>query len=99
MRYFNETNTEAQLPVTPGTVQMNRAPSIPLSMARSGESGIIVRISGNADAKRFLSELGFTVGSRITTLSDTCGSKILSIRDSKIALDGGMASRIMICPE
>lgn len=75
------------------------ARSIPVSMARVGESGIVVRISGNPEVKKFLADLGFTVGTTISTVSDLKGSKILSIRGSKIAIDSKMASRIMFCPE
>ena len=73
--------------------------SIPVSVARVGETGVVVRISGTPEVKKFLSDLGFTIGTTISTVSDTKGNKILSIRGSKIAIDSGMASRIMFCPE
>ena len=72
---------------------------MPISMAKVGEKGTIVRITGDAGTKKFLSDLGFTIGEQIQTVSDVKGSKILSIRGSKIAVDSRMASRIMFRPE
>lgn len=76
-----------------------RMMSIPVSMAKAGETGVVVRISGNQEVRKFLSDLGFTIGTTISTVSDINGNKILSIRGSRIAIDSGMASRIMFCPE
>lgn len=76
-----------------------RMMSIPVSMAKAGETGVVVRISGNQEVRKFLSDLGFTIGTTISTVSDINGNKILGIRGSRIAIDSGMASRIMFCPE
>ena len=43
--------------------------------------------------------LGFTIGTRISTVSDLKGNKILSVRGSRIAIDSTMASKILFCPE
>ena len=72
---------------------------MPVSLARVGQTGKVVRISGNAEVRKFLSDIGFTVGAGISVVSDFNGSKILNIRGSKIAVDGRMASKIMFCPE
>ena len=76
-----------------------RMMSIPVSMAKAGETGVVVRISGNQEVRKFLSDLGFTIGTTISTVSDINGNKILSVRGSRIAIDSGMASKIMFCPE
>ena len=73
--------------------------AIPISMAKVGEKGVIVRISGNPEVRKFLSDLGFTIGTTISAVSDLKGSKILNVRGSKVAIDSGMASKIMFCPE
>ncbi len=73
--------------------------ALPVSLAKVGQSGTVVKISGNAEVKKFLSDIGFTVGVDITVVSDLNGSKILSIRGSKIAIDGKMASKILFNPE
>lgn len=75
------------------------AGAIPISLARVGQTGRVVRISGSAEVKKFLSDIGFTVGVMVSAVSDLKGSKILSVRGSKVAIDSTMASKIMFCPE
>ncbi len=72
---------------------------MPVSLSKVGDAGIIVRISGDPGTKKFLADLGFTAGTRIQTVSDVKGNKILSLKGSRIAVDSRMASRIMIRPE
>ena len=72
---------------------------MPVSLTKIGDSGTIVRISGDQGIKKFLSDLGFNVGVRIQTVSDVKGNKILSVRGSRIAVDSRLASKIMIRPE
>ena len=72
---------------------------MPVSLTKIGDSGIIVRISGDQGTKKFLSDLGFNIGVRIQTVSDVKGNKILSVRGSRIAVDSRLASKIMIRPE
>ena len=72
---------------------------LPISLAKVGERGTIVRITGDSGTKKFLNDLGFTIGVPIQTVSDVKGNKILCVRGSKIAVDSRMASRIMFRPE
>ena len=72
---------------------------VPVSLAKAGERGTVVRISGDQGTKKFLSDLGFNIGIRIQTVSDVKGNKILSVRGSRIAVDSRLASKIMIRPE
>ena len=72
---------------------------IPISFAKAGDCGIVVRISGDSGTKKFLTDLGFTAGTHIQTVSDVKGSKILSVRGSRIAVDSRMASKILFRPE
>ena len=73
--------------------------ALPISLAKVGEKGTIVRITGDSGTKKFLNDLGFTIGVPIQTVSDVKGNKILCVRGSKIAVDSRMASRIMFRPE
>lgn len=68
----------------------------PLTVAASGETGTIVRISGKDQVRRHLAELGFVVGADVTVLNTMGGSMILSVRDSRVALDRSMAGRISV---
>ena len=69
---------------------------MPLSMAKPGEINYIRKITGKDEVRQHLSELGFVVGASITVVSKIGGNMILQVKDSRIALDRGMANRIMI---
>ncbi len=69
---------------------------MPLTMAKVGETNFIKKISGKDDIRRHLAELGFVVGESVTVVSEIGGNMILSVKDSRIALDKALASRIMI---
>ena len=69
---------------------------MPLSMARVGDVNIIRRITGKDEVRQHLAELGFVVGEEITVVSEIGGNMILSVKDSRIALDKSMAMRIMV---
>jgi ferrous iron transport protein A len=72
---------------------------IPISFAKAGECGTVTRISGDSGTKKYLNDLGFTVGVQVQAVSDVKGSKILSVRGSRIAVDSRMASKIYFRPE
>lgn len=69
---------------------------MPLTMARMGESGFIIKITGKDELRRHLAELGFVVGEKVTVISEIGGNMILSVRESRIALDKVMANRIIV---
>ncbi len=69
---------------------------MPLTMARAGETNIIRKITGRDEVRRHLAELGFVAGAEVTVVSEIAGNMILSVKDSRVALDRGMATRIMI---
>ena len=69
---------------------------IPLSMASVGETNRIRKITGRDDVRQHLSELGFVVGESVTVVSELSGNMILSVKDSRVAIDRGMAMRIMV---
>ena len=85
--------------ISPAGPQSDVRCAMPVSLARAGQAGTVVRISGNSEIKKFLADIGFTVGTGVSIVSDLNGSKILNIRGSKIAVDSRMASKIMFCPE
>ena len=69
---------------------------MPLGMAGVGETNIIRKITGRDEVRQHLAELGFVVGDAVTVVSELGGSLILSVKDSRIALDRGMAMRIIV---
>ena len=69
---------------------------MPLTMAKTGETVIIRKITGKDEIRQHLAELGFVVDGTVTVISEIAGNVILQVKDSRIALDRTMANRIMI---
>ncbi len=69
---------------------------IPLSMVNVGETKLIRRINGQDDTKRFLENLGFAPGSPVTIVSILAGNMIVNVKETRVAIDKKMASRIMV---
>jgi len=69
---------------------------MPLTMAKAGDTVTIRKISGKAEVRQHLAELGFVVDGTVTVVSELAGNLILQVKDSRIALDQTMANRIMI---
>ncbi len=69
---------------------------MPLTFARCGEVNQIKKIGGQEDTRRFLANLGFIVGSEVTVISEFNGNLIVNIKDSRVAINKEMATKIMI---
>ena len=69
---------------------------MPLAMVGVGEAGRIRKITGRDEVRQHLAELGFVVGEEVRVVSELGGNLILSVKDSRIALDKTMAMRIMV---
>ena len=69
---------------------------MPMGMANVGDVNIIRKITGKDEVRQHLAELGFVVGAEVRIVSELGGNMILSIKDSRIALDKTMSMRIMV---
>ena len=69
---------------------------MPLTMAKTGETVTIRKITGKDEVRQHLAELGFVVDSDVTVVSEIAGNLILQVKDSQIALERTIANRIMI---
>ena len=69
---------------------------MPLTLAGIGEVNTIRRVGGNEETRRFLENLGFLAGTKITVLSAIGGNVIVNVRDSRVAINAAMARHIMI---
>lgn len=69
---------------------------MPLSMAKTGEMVTIRRITGKDEVRQRLAELGFVADTSITVVNEIAGNLILQVKNSRVALDRAMASRIMV---
>ena len=69
---------------------------IPLTLANVGEENIIRKVGGNDELKQHLADLGFVVGANVKLMNSINGNIIVSIKETRIALNEDMARRIMI---
>ena len=69
---------------------------MPLTLAGIGEVNTIRGVGGNEETRRFLENLGFLAGTKITVLSAIGGNVIVNVRDSRVAINADMARHIMI---
>ena len=69
---------------------------MPLGLANVGDVNIIKQINGRDDVRQHLAELGFVPGAEVSVVSELGGNLILSVKESRIALDKTMAMRIMV---
>lgn len=69
---------------------------MPLSMVKEGEPGVIARVGGKEDTRRFLENLGFVSGGTVTVVSKVGGNMIVNIKDSRVATGKDMANKIMV---
>ena len=69
---------------------------MPLTMAKTGETVMIRKVTGKDEVRQHLAELGFVVDSDVTVVSEIGGNLIVQVKDSRIALDKTMANRIMV---
>lgn len=69
---------------------------MPLTMAKAGERAEIQKITGRDEVRQRLAELGFVVGAQVCVVNEVAGNLIVQVKDSRVALDKGMANRIMV---
>ena len=69
---------------------------MPLAMAKMGETVTVRRITGKDEVRQHLAELGFVMDADVTVVSRMGGNVIVQVKDSRVALDQGMATRIMV---
>ena len=69
---------------------------MPLAMVQTGKETVVKEIRGRDETKRFLASLGFVEGSSIVVVSEMCGSLIVNVKDTRVALSKGMAGKIMV---
>jgi len=81
------------IPINEGTVS-----GVPLVAAKIGDGGRIVRVTAKQDIRKFLCELGFVIGARVSVVNENAGNMILDVKGSRIAMDRAIASKIFFVP-
>ena len=69
---------------------------MPIVFAPQGENLRVIRVMTDEKTKKHLENLGITVGSELTVLSVSGGSVIVMVKDSRLALDKGVATKILV---
>lgn len=69
---------------------------MPLTMVNSGEENEIKRVGGKEETRRFLENLGFVQGAKVTVVSQIEGNVIVNVKESRVAIGKDMANKIMV---
>ena len=69
---------------------------MPLVFAPYGKLLKVVKIMTDEKTKKHLENLGITIGSAITVISGSGKSTICIVKDSRLALDGSLATKIFV---
>lgn len=69
---------------------------MPLTLAPMGEERVIIKINGRDNVQKHLANLGFVVGTVVTVIAELNGNMILKVKETRVALDKSMASRILV---
>ena len=69
---------------------------MPLTMMDTGIETTVKTIRGKDQTKKFLQNLGFVEGARVSVVSSLSGNLIVQVLDARVALSQSMASRIMV---
>ena len=69
---------------------------MPLTMIGTGTQGVIQKITGKEETRKFLESLGFVAGSPVTIITEIGGNVIVNVKDSRVAIGRDMANKIMV---
>ena len=67
---------------------------MPLTLCDIGTVQTIVHLGGNPATKKHLEDLGFHTGGEVMVVSRNGGNVIVNVKDTRIAIDGRLASKI-----
>lgn len=67
-----------------------------LALAGIGEKRMITDVHGKDEIIRHLQDLGFTAGSQVEVLGENAAGMILLVKGVRIALNRGLANKIMV---
>ena len=77
---------------------MSRPASFPLSMADEGRHVLVVGLKGGSGLDRRMTEMGLKVGARLVVRQREGGGVVVMRGETRFALGGGMAHKIMVAP-
>ncbi len=77
---------------------MTHPASFPLSMADEGRHVLVVALKGGSGLDRRMTEMGLNVGAKLVVRQREGGGVVVMRGETRYALGGGMAHRIMVAP-
>lgn len=84
--------------MTPPEAQGEGAKPFPLSMASEGVPLRIHALAGGKGLSLRLTEMGLNVGAQIAVVQRQGGGLLVARGETRIALGGGMAAKILVTP-
>jgi ferrous iron transport protein A len=69
---------------------------MPLTFADMGKEYTIVKITGKDEVRTHLRNLGFVEKGTVSVIQSLNGNLIVQVKDGRIAMDAGLAKRIMV---
>ena len=69
---------------------------MPIALMSIGSRHRVKAVQGSDAVKRHLAAMGFVEGAEVTVVSEAAGNYILGICDSRVAVDRGLAMRILV---
>lgn len=69
---------------------------MPLSLVKEGEPGVIHKVGGKEETRKFLENLGFVSGGVVTVISQIGGNLIVNVKDARVAIGKDMANKILV---
>lgn len=69
---------------------------MPLSLVSLGEVRVIKAFHGKDDIRRHLTDIGFVKGEEVKVLSENESGLILLVKGTRVALNRGLASKIVV---
>ena len=69
---------------------------MPLILAPAGRAVKVIRIVAEGDVRRHLENLGILVGAALERMEGGGGVIIVKVKDARLALDRGLAAKILV---
>lgn len=69
---------------------------MPLLFASIGDELSVTSITGTQASRQHLSDMGFSEGSKVTIIQKIPTGLIVKVKESRIAIDRSMASKIQV---
>ena len=87
---------ECSNPIHAEITEKERITIMPLTLMDIGVETTVKTIRGKDQTRKFLQNLGFVEGAKVTVVSSLAGNVIVNVKDARVAISEQMASRIMV---